>query len=111
MSVAGLEAIQLYHSLTAGGLNDLPHRYFDRIADLVDIAWTMALGGDFAYSETEGPKPRGTNLFNRYLARLIRKAHTDEQLVDAFYRVLMMEKSPTSLMRPRILWQVLKPTK
>lgn len=109
MSVAGLEAIQLHHSLAAGGLKDLPRRYFDRIEDLVDIAWMMALGGDFGYSQTEGPKPRGTDVFNGYISRLIRTAHEDGDVADAFMRVLMMEKSPMSLTRPRIMWRVLNP--
>lgn len=86
MSVAGLEAIQLHHCLADGGLGNLPRRYFDRIEDLVDIAWMMALGGDFGYSQTQGPKPRGTDVFNRYISRLIRTAHSDGEVADAFYR-------------------------
>lgn len=110
MSVAALEAVELHHALAAVGLEALPRRFFDRIEGTVDIAWKMAVGGDHRFPGTEGPKPAGTHLLNRYLSRLLRKAHTDGELFDAFFRVQMMEKPPTSLLRPGIAWRVLRPS-
>jgi len=46
---------------------------------------------------------------NWYLARLIRKAHTDGELTEALFRVFMMERSPTSLFRPSVVGRVFKP--
>jgi 2-polyprenyl-6-methoxyphenol hydroxylase-like FAD-dependent oxidoreductase len=109
MSVATLEALQLHHTLREGGTTDIGPRFFDRIESTVDVPWNTAVGGDFAFAQTTGPKPRGTDLFNRYIARLTRKAHTDGTLRDAFFRVFTLERQPESLFRPAVLWRVLRP--
>jgi 2-polyprenyl-6-methoxyphenol hydroxylase-like FAD-dependent oxidoreductase len=108
MSVAALDALQLHHAL-AEGTDDLAGRYFDRVASVVGIVWQLAVGADFEFAETTGPQPTGTALFNRYVDRLLRQAHSDPTLSDAFSRVLRLEKPPTSLLRPGIAWRVLKP--
>jgi 2-polyprenyl-6-methoxyphenol hydroxylase-like FAD-dependent oxidoreductase len=111
MSVAALEALVLHHVLAlADDPRDLAVPFFDRVADVVDVAWSLAVGADFGFPETEGRKPRGTAFFNWYLDRLLRHAHTDGTLTDAFVRVLTMERPPTSLLRPGIAWRVLRPT-
>lgn len=109
MSVAAFEAVLLHRALVAGGHTALALRFFDRIEETVDIAWKMAVGSDHQFGETRGPKPRGTDVTNRYLTRLLRKAHTDGQLADAFFRVLMMERPPSSLVHPRTSLRVLNP--
>jgi hypothetical protein len=48
-------------------------------------------------------------VLNAYLTRLLRKAHTDGVLADAFFRVQMMERPPASLFRSGILWRVVRP--
>lgn len=111
MSVAALEALELHHALATNGREELPLRVFERIEKTVDIAWKMAVGADAQFTQTEGPKPRGADVFNWYLTRLIRRAHTDGTLFDAFFRVQMMERPPTSLFRPGITWRVIKPTR
>ena len=58
MSVAALEALVLHHTL-AEGCEDLPRRFFRRVEPVVDIAWNLAVGSDFGFPATEGPKPRG----------------------------------------------------
>ena len=110
MSVAALEALVLHHTLAAGGHEELALRYFHRIQEVVEAAWRLSVGGDFAFRETTGPKPRGTDLSNRYLSHLLRGAHDDEVLREAFVRVLMLERPPTTLFTPRIIWRVLTPT-
>lgn len=109
MSVATLKAVLLHHALADGGLDGLWDRFVTRAWSLVDIAWLMAVGADFRFPQTRGPKPRGTPLFNRYLARLVQGAHTDGALTDAFQQVIMMERPPTTLFYPRVLWHVLRP--
>lgn len=109
MTVAAFEAVQLHHTLATVGRSELALRFFDRITSIVDIAWNMATGGDHQFPQTEGPKPRGTDLLNWYLSRLFRKAHSDGVLFDAFTRVQMMEKPPKSLLHPTIMWRVLTP--
>jgi 2-polyprenyl-6-methoxyphenol hydroxylase-like FAD-dependent oxidoreductase len=111
MSVAALQALQLHHALAADGTDDLPARFFERAAAVVDDAWRLAVGADFQFDETSGPKPTGTDLVNRYFSRLIRTATTDGRVADAFHRVVIMEERPTSLFRPGILWRVFTPNR
>lgn len=111
MSVAALEALVLHHVFGAGGREDLARRFFERAAGITDVAWKMAVGADFQFPQTTGPKPRGTDVMNRYLSRLTRKAHTNGTLSEAFFRVLMMERSPNSLLRPDVVLRVLGPTR
>ncbi|MFB6134033.1 MAG: FAD-dependent oxidoreductase [Halanaeroarchaeum sp.] len=110
MSVAALDGLLLHHTLASGGLDRFGPRYFDRTEDVVDEVWQIAIGSDFEFSETTGPKPLGTDAFNAYLRRLLRKAHTDPVLSDAFKRVLLLERSASSLLGPRIVARVLRPS-
>lgn len=110
MSVAALEALVLHHVLREAPREQLPLRFFERTAAVIDAAWKIAVGADFEFPQTTGPKPPGTNLFNRYISRLIRQAHSDGVLTDAFYRVFRLERPPTSLLRPTIAWRVFRPT-
>lgn len=109
MSVATLEALLLHQTLVAGGREDLALRFFNRAEKVIDNAWMLATGSDFTFSQTTGPKPRGTGLTSWYLSRLTRKAHIDTTLSSAFFRVLTMEQPPTTLLRPRNMWRVFKP--
>jgi len=108
MSVAALDALVLHHELAAG-LDGIAPRVFDRASGVVDEAWKLAVGNDFIFPGTTGPKPAGTDLFNAYVARLVRRAHDDGALAEAFLRVFRLEQSVTSLLRPGVAWRVLRP--
>ena len=109
MSVAALEALHLHEVLAAEDHERVGRRFFARAKAVVDVAWSMAVAADFSYPHTTGPKPRGTDILNRYVARLTEKAHSDGHLRDRYYRVMNMEYAPTVLFRPEVLWRVLKP--
>jgi hypothetical protein len=108
MSVAALDALALHHELADGRAN-LGPRVFDRVSPIIDEPWRLAVGNDFIFEATTGPKPTGTDLFNRYVARLLDRAHEDAALTEAFFRVFRMERPATSLLHPRIVWRVLRP--
>lgn len=107
MSVAALEALQLHHTIANGGEDDLALRYFQRIESVVEHAWMLSVGSDSRFSQTTGPKPRGTSLVNRYLSRVIQAARTDETVSDLFTKIMVMEREPTDLFRPSIVARVL----
>ncbi|RQG94456.1 FAD-dependent oxidoreductase [Natrarchaeobius chitinivorans] len=109
MSVAALDALILHHALADGRNEKLAPEFFDGIAPVIDAAWKIAVGADFAFPQTTGPKPRGTDVFNRYTSRLVRQAHSDGELTDAFYRVFRLECLPATLLRPGVAWRVLRP--
>lgn len=110
MSVTAMEALQLHHLLADTPPSALALRFFDQNARLVRIAWRLSVGADFQFEQTQGPKPFGTDLFNWYVSRLIRSAHTDGVLANRFARVVMMDSSPTALIHPDTLYRVITPT-
>lgn len=109
MSVAALQAAQLHHTLATDGHTGMALEFFERAGRVVDEAWALSTGADFKYPETTGPKPFATRIKNRYLARMLRKAHTDWRVAEAFGRVGFMETGAKSLIHPAIVWRVLKP--
>jgi len=105
MSVAAMEALTLHKTLASGGERPLGKRFAEQATDVVDIAWQMAVGSDAAFEQTTGPTPPGASMFDTYLSRLVRQAHTDPHLSEAFYRVVGMEAAPTDLLRPGTIWR------
>jgi 2-polyprenyl-6-methoxyphenol hydroxylase-like FAD-dependent oxidoreductase len=108
MSSAAMQATDLRRTLGETGLENLAKRFFRRAARSIDIPWTVAVGGDFRFPATQGRKPIGTALANRYLARLERSLHRDEEVVRAFGRVINLERHSSSLLHPRIVGRVLR---
>lgn len=108
MSVAALDALHLHEALAAGA-TDLAPRFFPSAAESIDVVWRMAVGADFEFPQTAGSKPTGTDLFNRYVGRLVETAHDDPRVAEVFARVLRLEKPPTALLRPGIAGRVLLP--
>ena len=108
MSVAALDALALYHGLSAG-LSGIAPRVFNQIAPVVDEAWQTAVTNDFIFDQTDGSKPFAADLLNTYTARLVTKAHNDGVLTEAFLRVFRLEQPATSLLYPRIVWRTLRP--
>ncbi|NHN49298.1 FAD-dependent monooxygenase [Halostella sp. JP-L12] len=109
MSVAALDAVELHHALKPG-IDGVASRFFDRAATVVDAVWRMAVGADFGFPQTTGPKPRGADLSNWYFERLLRRSHTDPTLSEAFMRVMRLEQPPATLLKPGIARRVLQPT-
>lgn len=109
MSVAALDALVLHRTLR-NGLDGLGPRFFADAREIVDEVWQIAVGNDFLFDATTGPKPFGTDLFNRYVERLLRRAHDDGHLTEAFFRVFRLERPATSLLRPSVAWRVLRPS-
>lgn len=110
MSVAALHALVLHHTLADDGLGNLAVRFFDDAEHVIDTAWLMAVGADFQFPQTTGPKPRGAGLMGWYLSRLTRKAHADRVLAERLLRVILMERPPTSLLHPGVIGRVFKPS-
>ena len=72
MSSAVLQAVALGECLTAyGNGGELVKAFYRRAAKVIATPWQIAVGADFAYPESMGPKPVGTDLVNRYLERVL----------------------------------------
>jgi 2-polyprenyl-6-methoxyphenol hydroxylase-like FAD-dependent oxidoreductase len=107
MSVAALEAIELRRCLERGG-DRLARRYFRAAARIVGPAWDMAVGGDLALPEVPGRRPVAVRIANAYVERLLRAAERDPVVAAAFGDVSDLLAPPRHVMRPRILWRVLR---
>jgi 2-polyprenyl-6-methoxyphenol hydroxylase-like FAD-dependent oxidoreductase len=108
MSAAALDALQLHHTI-ADGADNIGLRFFERVESHIETIWRTAVGADFEFDETEGPKPLGADLFNQYVSWVIDTAHSNPTVSEEFARVLRLEKSPQTLLRPSIAARVLLP--
>lgn len=108
MTSASMQAVELDKLLQ----ENLPETqiapaFFKRAAKVVDIPWQLAVGEDFRYPATAGPKPTGVDFINKYVSKVHRATLKDPVVCDAFLRVMSLLKAPTSLFHPRILWRVM----
>jgi 2-polyprenyl-6-methoxyphenol hydroxylase-like FAD-dependent oxidoreductase len=108
MSVAALQAVELENTLISDdGDLALAKTFFRRAAKVVEIPWSIAVGGDLRIPETVGRRTAGTKLVNWYISKLHRAAHTDPVAALAFHRVGNLLAPPPSLMHPRVAVRVL----
>jgi hypothetical protein len=82
-------------------------QYFRAAARIVNIPWSIAVGGDFAYPGTKGQKPFGTDILNRYMDRVIRAGQCDDHVVVRFNEVVALVRSPQALLAPSFVCRVL----
>lgn len=109
MTSAAMQARELDRLLAKRpSLANLAPAFFKRAAKVVDIPWQMAVGEDFRFATTTGPKSPGTDFINRYVAKVNRASHHDEVVSAAFLQVMNLLAPPTSLFHPRVLWRVLR---
>jgi hypothetical protein len=66
------------------------------------------VGSDLAYPEVEGQRTVMMRLLNWYVSKLQIAAHTDPQVFIAFLKVINMVAPAPSILKPDILWRVLK---
>lgn len=107
MSVAALEAAALRDCLE-GGPNRLARRFLRTAGKIVRQAWDMAVGGDLALPEVEGPRPLPVRLSNAYVERLLGVAEHDRVVAEAFGDVGDLIAPPQEIMRPRVAWRVMR---
>ncbi len=82
--------------------------FFRQAARIIDIPWQLAVGEDFRYPTTTGPKPAGIDLLNRYVAAVHRATLVDPEVCRAFLKVMNLIEPPASLMAPGILFRVIR---
>ncbi|GIW52794.1 MAG: FAD-binding monooxygenase [Gemmatimonadales bacterium] len=107
MSVAAMEALDLQHELRRGS-EGLWRRFFHRAARSIDIPWQIVVSGDLRFPEAEGKRTQAIRFINAYMARLHQAAHRDPAVAKAFNGVASLLAPPQSLMRPGIVWRVLR---
>ncbi|MEU0039148.1 FAD-dependent monooxygenase [Streptomyces sp. NPDC006333] len=111
MSVAAQGAVALRgqvaeHGIAAPGLA----RRVQRAVGLpVTIAWELATGTDIRYPDAIGEQPGvARKLLGRYVERLTRTAAGRPLVAEAFLSVITLSAPLTVLVRPRVLFEVLR---
>jgi 2-polyprenyl-6-methoxyphenol hydroxylase-like FAD-dependent oxidoreductase len=105
MTVAALQAMALKRCLT-GGADGLATKYFRAAAKPIGVAWQLAVGGDLALPEVQGPRPLSVRLTNRYVDRVQAAAEIDTVVAANFLRVAGFARPPASLMYPPTMLRV-----
>jgi 2-polyprenyl-6-methoxyphenol hydroxylase-like FAD-dependent oxidoreductase len=110
MTCAALEALALgrildkHEDATAVMARD----YYREVGSILATPWRFAAGGDFAFPETQGPKPLGINLLNRYSRRVQLAARFDPVVRRTFSSVQHLVIPPSALFQPTIVGKVVK---
>lgn len=104
MTAAVLQAERLAATVERHGVRSarLPRATYRAIAKVVDNPWRIAVGTDFVDPRTTGPKPRGTDLINRYMKVVLRAGLVSPAVNEQMVRVQNLLASPSSLLRPDI---------
>jgi 2-polyprenyl-6-methoxyphenol hydroxylase-like FAD-dependent oxidoreductase len=107
MTVAAIEARILAERLRSGGLPSA-QTWFGDIAEVIDVAWKLAIGSDLAVEAVDGRRPLPVRMLNRYLARLQAAAVDDPRLTERLVCVLSMIDPPSRLLRPATMASALR---
>jgi 2-polyprenyl-6-methoxyphenol hydroxylase-like FAD-dependent oxidoreductase len=110
MTSAALQAEALGRCLARSGTGDaaFARRYFAAAGRVVAVPWSIAVGGDFAYPDTSGHKPVGTDAVNRYMDRVTVAAQSDDAVAVRVSEVLAMVRRPEALLFPGFVLRVLR---
>lgn len=109
MTSAAMQAAELDALLgKQQSLVGLALAFFKRAGKVIDTPWQLAVGEDFRFPQTTGPKPPGIDFVNRYVAKVHRATLHDEVVGEAFLKVMNLMAPPPSLFHPRIVWRVLR---
>ncbi|MDP8921830.1 MAG: monooxygenase [Chloroflexota bacterium] len=109
MTVAALEALALRTCL-AEGPERLASRFFQRASAVVDIPWSIAVGGDLRFPEVEGRRSPMVRFVNWYMGKLQIAARQEAEPALAFLRVANLIAPPPSVLHPRVALRVLAGT-
>ena len=106
MTIAAKEAVALG---ALGDANaDAVRAFYRTAAELIATPWQFAVGGDFAYPQTTGPRPRGIRLSNWYAKRIALAAQVDPEVNATFLSVQQLLTPPGVLFKPAMIAKVLR---
>lgn len=107
MSSSASQALALRESLREG-LDKLPQRFYKKAAAVIDIPWSIGVGGDRRLPGVPGVQSPQVRLTNAYLDRVWRAGAQDPDVAAAFLRVVNLMEPPQSLLRPATALRVLR---
>ncbi|MEV8511462.1 hypothetical protein [Dactylosporangium sp. NPDC051484] len=110
MTCAAIEAVELGRLLErhAAVTATLSLEYHRRAARVVATPWRFASGGDFAYPQTAGVRPRGVALVNAYARRVQLASMVNQDVRQVFTSVQHLIMDPAALSTPAMVARVLR---
>lgn len=110
MTCAAMEAVELgdllqHHPEVTPALTA---EYYQRAARIVATPWRFASGGDFAYPQTVGARPRGIALLNAYARRVQLASMVNPAVRRVFTSVQHLIMAPAALTAPAMVVEVLR---
>lgn len=110
MTCAAMEAVALGELLDRHGTAGvgLSRDFYREAARIIATPWRFAAGGDFAYPETQGSRPRGIRLLNTYSRQIQLAAQVDAEVRRTFTAVQHLITPPDVLRKPRMVWRVVR---
>lgn len=87
---------------------EMARDYYAAAARIVETPWRFAVGGDFNFPETTGPRPRGIAVSNWFARRIAYASQVDPEINAIFSSVQHLVTPPEVLFRPRFVARVLR---
>lgn len=106
MTVAAMEAAALADHLRDG--EPRPLQFFREINPIIDVPWEISAGADLGFPGVEGKRTLKVKFGNAYMSRLHTAAQLDGRFTKAFFRVAGLVDPPQALMRPGLVFGVLR---
>ncbi|MEV0649416.1 hypothetical protein AB0I28_29580 [Phytomonospora sp. NPDC050363] len=110
MTCAALEALALGRLLDRREAvdGDFAAEFYREAARIIATPWQFAVGGDFAYPQTRGERPRGIGLVNWFGRQVQLGAMVDPDIRRLYMSVQQLLVPPTVLRRPGTVLAILR---
>ena len=110
MTCAAKEAVALGASLDRhqAPTAEMARDYYRAAAEVIVTPWQFAVGGDFVYPQTTGPRPRGIKLTNWYARRIGLASQVAPDISATFQSVQQLVTPPEVLFKPGMILRVLR---
>ncbi|MFJ5762023.1 NAD(P)/FAD-dependent oxidoreductase [Neobacillus sp. NPDC093182] len=107
MSIAILEALSLQKLLQTGARQKVSAAFHKKAAKIISPIWNMVITEDFRYSATTGKRPFGLSIQQWYAKNIFLLSSQNQEVYDAFVKVMNLVRPITTLMTPSIIKSVL----
>lgn len=112
MTLAAMEAMALRELLSkCSDKKKLTFNYYRKVNRIIKIPWLIALTEDYRFLSTVGKKPAGLPLLQWSVKKVMQACSHNKRVYRHFMDVLHLKAHPVSLIKPRILMDVLKKNK
>ena len=99
------EALDRHHRVPDAAM---AHDFYGQVAEINETPWRFAVGGDFAFPATTGPRPRGIRLRNWYSRQITYASQIDPTIYRTATGVQHLVDPPSVLFRPAFAARVIR---